>query len=381
MNMQQNYSFQNNEENMNHKTLKKLQNQKNSQIELGNNNINATAINLNMLNNLNYNESNNKFMKNHPNNIINNNLSLSSQGQKNTIPNFNQSDNINLMAGHNQQIPPLINMNFSSLGNRYYVPQNMKNVHMNNNYMNNNHLNNPNNINNKDYNNSGFNHPNMGNNKKYQKQYNYNTYQHQGSNHLNNNMNNNHIYNNTKNHKNNMNNSEINNSNLNNNYNQNNSSGKNYNLKSSKESHSNINLNNNNNNNNQKPKKYLLSLKLKLGNNKTEIINIKNIEDCQGVLKEIKEKHNLNQNVMKIINNKIFQAIDITKKIYDFSVNKYTYRNLAEIKNNLIFPKRPNNEKIIKKNKSFKEIKNCHKEEMTLSKNDMKEIESLNISF
>lgn len=122
-------------------------------------------------------------------------------------------------------------------------------------------------------------------------------------------------------------------------------------------------------------------MKLKLGNNKTEIINIKNIEDCQGVLKEIKEKHNLNQNVMKIINSKIFQAIDITKKIYDFSVNKYTYRNLAEIKNNLIFPKRPNNEKIIKKNKSFKEIKNCHKEEMTLSKNDMKEIESLNISF
>ena len=217
----------------------------------------------------------------------------------------------------------------------------------------------------------------MGNNKKYQKQYNYNTYQHQAQNHLNNNMNNNHIYNNTKNHKNNMNNNEINNNNLNNNFNQNNSSGKNYNLKSSKESHS----NNNTNNNNQKPKKYLLSLKLKLGNNKTELINIKNVEDCQVVLKEIKEKHNLNQNVMKIINNKIYQAIDITKKIYDFSVNKYTYRNLAEIKNNLIFPKRPNNEKIIKKNKSFKEIKICNKEEMTLSKNDMKEIESLNISF
>jgi hypothetical protein len=282
------------------------------------------------------------------------------------------------MAGHNQQIPPLINMNFSSLGNRYYVPQNMKNVHMNNIYINNNHLNNPNNINNKDYNNNGFNHPNMGNNKKYQKQYNYNTYQHQGSNHLNNNMNNSHIYNNSKNHKNNMNNNEINNNTLNNNYNQNNNSGKNYNLKSSKESHSN---NNTNNNNFQKQKKYLLSLKLKLGNNKTEIINIKNLEDCQVVLKEIKEKHNLNQNVMKIINNKIFQAIDITKKIYDFSMNKYTYRNLAEINNNLIFPKRPHNEKIIKKNKSFKENNNCHKEEMALSKNDMKEIESLNISF
>ena len=79
--------------------------------------------------NLNYNGQNNNFIKNQNNNM-NNQINLSAQGTKNTIPNFTQNDNLNLISSKSQQMPSLINMNFNR---NFYIPQNMRNSHMNNN--------------------------------------------------------------------------------------------------------------------------------------------------------------------------------------------------------------------------------------------------------
>ena len=382
--MKQNFAFPNNEEmNMNHKKI---------QSPIEQNNLTNPSMNLGNLINLNYNGQNTKFIKTPSNNMnmnINNNnnkMSLSSQGPKNIIPpNFSPAENLNLIASQSQQIPPILNMNLNPLNNiNFYVPQNMRNSAINGNYINNNHLNVPNNMNNKDFHNLGFNHNNMvNNNKKYPKQYNYNTYQ--VPNHINNNNNNkinNQMYN--KNNKflvNNDLNQNRNNYNLNNN----NNSGKNYNLRVSKDSSSNSNSNKNNlilnNNNNQQIKQYILYLNLKLGNNKTELIKIKSIEDLPALLKELKENQNISEKVIKLIQNKIYEAIDIKKSIYNYVLDKYTYKNLCEIKNRIGNNKERKRKKKLQKINSMKIINNKYKEEMNLTKNDLKNSESLNLSL
>ena len=374
----QNYSIPNNEEiNMNHKNIKKFQNQ----VSIDPNNIFNPSINVNMLNNLNYNGPNNKFNKNQ-NNMqmnMNNKLSLSSQGQKNTIPNFPQTENLNLVLNQNQQIPSMINMNYGGLSNRtFYIPQNINNIHMKNNYINNNHLNN---INNKDFNNGGFDH-NIGNNKKYQKQYNYNNIVQQQSNDINNKSNNNkYILNNNKNNINNDINNNINNYNSNNIYNNSNNDTynknnllKNNNLRASKE------MNNQSNKiKSQQPTQYLLCLNLKLDNNKTEIINFKSLEDCTIILKEMKEKNIINENILKVIQNRIYKTIEIKNQIFNLNLKKETYRDLTEINNKLQFSKKLKKKRKMIKNKSLKEINKFIDEEIILSKNDVKQ--SLNKSF
>lgn len=384
--IQHNYTFPNNEDiniNMNHKKLKKMQNKS----PMDPTNIANSPMNVGNIYNLNYNGPNNKFIKNQNNNMgmnMNNKMSLSSQGTKNTIPNFNPGENLNLMASQSQQIPSLLNMNFNPLNNRnFYVPQNMRNSHMNNNFINNNHINNPNNnINNKDFNNSGFNHNNMGNNKKYQKQYNYNNNAYQQPNHLNNNntnMNNNNQIFNNKNNKSNLNN-DNNNFNLNNN-----NLLKNYNQRASKESNSHSNSNKNNinisNNNNQQQKQYLLCLNIRLRNKQIMTIKIKSLEECPIILKEMKENKKIDEKDIKIIQNKIYETIEITKKIYNFGLNKYTYKNLAEINNKIMHNKGRKNKNKIKNSNSSKQVNTILGNEMMLSKEDIRKTESLNISF
>ena len=235
---------------------------------------------------------------------------------------------------------------------------------MNNNYINNNHINGLNNINNKDFYNNGYNH-NITNNKKFQKQNNYNNRYQLINNQNNNNKNN---YNN-----------DINNKNL-----SNNNFSINYNKRKRKESNSFIDNNKNNiniNNNNQHPKHYLLFLNLKLGNNQEEIIKIKSIDDCSIVLKKLKENKNVNEKALKLIQNKIYETIEITKKIFNFSLDKYTHKNLAEINNKLTYNKEGRKEKKMQKNMSSKQVNKYFEEDIILSKNDIKKIELLNITF
>ena len=353
--IQQNYSFTNNDEIKNHKQIKKFQNQSPTEP----NNLTNPSINLGNMINLNYNGQNNNFIKNQNNNM-NNQINLSAQGTKNTIPNFTQNDNLNLISSQSQQMPSLINMNFNR---NFYIPQNMRNSHMNNNFINNNHMNGLNN---------GFNHNNLNNNKKYQKQFNYNN-NYQLNNHLNNNNNQNY----NKNNKNNLTN-DINNKNINNNL------SKNYNQRTRKESFGFTDSNKSNNihmnNNNIQPKHYLLCLNLKLGKNK-ETIKIKSLEDCPIVLKELKENKNINEKALKLIQNKIYEAIEITKKIFNFGLDKYTCKNLAEINNKLIYNKVRKNNIIFKKNNSSKQINKYFEDEIKLTNNDIKKNESLNITF
>ena len=386
-NMKQNFSLQMNDEmNVNnHKKMKKMPNQSpNDQ----NFNMNP-SLNLGVLPNLNYNGPN----INNNTNINNKKISLSSQPPKNTIPNFNQGENLNLVFNQNklnqQGISPLLNMNMNSLGNKtFYIPQNMKNNHMNNNMwnnlnnnnVNNSHLNGPNtNINNvninenyngnknnnlykkKDFNNNRTNHNNNpNNNKKYHKLYNHNAYQPSN----NNNTNNNHI-NNKLNIDTNNNNGNLSNSNNSLKKNSNNISNQQSNVLRS----------------NKPSKQYLISLCLKLDNNETEIINIKSLKDTNALLQEIKEKRNLNEKMVKLIQNKIIDAVDIIQKIFDYNLNKYTYKNLTDINYQINHKQKLKEEIYNKRNKSSKTLNKYFDERMKLSINDVKQVESLNISY
>jgi hypothetical protein len=379
---QHSYSFTNNDiNNMNHKKIKKMAN--NSPMD-PTNIANVPQMNLGNIYNLNYNGQNNKFMKNPNNNNmginINNKMSLSSQGPKNTIPNFNPNiaDNLNLMNTQSQQMPPsLLNMNYNPLNNRnIYVPQNLRNVHMSN-YINNNHIINQNtNLNNKVFNNNntGFNHNNIGNNKKYQKQNNNNTYQTNNplnnNNNMNTNNNNNQIFNASKSNK------------SNDNYNIQRSPKGTNNFSNKNNIHLNNTKANNNNNDQQQQKSYLLCLNLKLGNNQIETINIKSLDECKIILKELKERKKLNDTTQKIIEDKIYEAIQLTQRIYKLGLNKYTYKNLVEINNKIIQNQNRNLSKKMKKSNSSPKISNESLEnEMVLSKDDIRKIETLNLSY
>ena len=337
------------------------------------------------------------------NSINNKKISLSSQPAKNTIPNFTPGENLNLAFNPNkmpqQGISPLLNMNINNLGKNFYMPQNMKNPHLNNNLWNNannnnnNHINGPNNnlnnnnindnfqgnknnnlYNKKDFNNRANHNNNQNNNKKYQKLYNHNTYQPS-------NMNNNHINNKNKLNQN----IDINNNTLNTSNNSNNL------LQKKNNNNMNNNPNNITNNNvlrsNKPQKKYLLSLCIKLNNNETEIINIKSLKDTNALLQEIKEKRNLNEKTVKVIQKKINNAVEIIKKIFDYNLNKYTYKNLVDINHQVISykDKGEKDEEKIKKNKikyhSSKQLNKFFENERNLTLNDVKNVEFLNISY
>ena len=148
-------NFQQDEMGLNHKKMKKNnQNQNLSKSPLENN-ITNPGINLGLIN-LNYNGPKNNFNK-----INNNELSRSSKTTKNKIPNFISNDNLNL----NQSMTSMMNKNMNNMNNmnninnrNYFIQQNARNSHMNQGYINNNnHINMiNNNMNNKDFANPGF---------------------------------------------------------------------------------------------------------------------------------------------------------------------------------------------------------------------------------
>ena len=391
-NMKNNYSLSMNNDEINinnHKKIKKIQNKSPKEQSFT---MNAAMSLGNMLPNLNYNGPN----INNNNNLSGNNknISLSSQAPKNTVPNFNQIDNLNFPFNQNkinqQGLSPLLNMNMNmnNFGNKnYFIQQNMKNAHKNNNMWNN--LNN-NNINNNNgnindnfsgsksniFNKKDFQHRNnnnnYNNNKKFNKLYNYNTHQPSNPN------NNNHIINSgNKNNKLKQNNGIDDSNNLiNNNFYKNNSNNIN-----------NIgqNLNGNILRSNKSQKQYLLSLCLKFGNKDTEILNFKTLKDTNGILQKVKEKRNLNDKVVKLIQMKINKAVQIIKQIYDLNLNKYTYKNLANINYQMTNSKHGNERERedikINRSNSSKAINKLYGDEMKVKMNDVKQVENLNISY
>ena len=387
--LQQNFNYQSSQdESMIHKKLKKTSQNKSP---LDPSNLSNQAMNLgnNLMNNLNYNGPKNNFIKNNNNNIpmkMTTKLSQSSKTAKNTIPNFLSNDNINIIGNQNQNIPQLLNMGFGQMNNRnIYLQQNiqgMRNPHMNQGYINNNHINIVNNqINNKDFQTANFN-PNMMNKKNYQK-FNTNTFQVQKHN---NTINNNQIFQKNKNNV--LNSGEINNNLLNNNINLNNN--KNFGLKSGNEN----NILGSNKSNfsmggSTQAKQFILCLNIKLGDKSTKTIKIKNWNECPTILDELKTEGKINNDKeKKLIQEKISKTYELTKKIFEFGIKNYTYKNLCEIYHKLNYENNNPEKKMIKKkfkvfkrNKSFKEFEDVLNDEKKLKLEHVRNVGSLNITF
>ena len=387
--LQQNFNYQSSQdESMIHKKLKKTSQNKSP---LDPSNLSNQAMNLgnNLMNNLNYNGPKNNFIKNNNNNIpmkMTTKLSQSSKTAKNTIPNFLPNDNINIIGNQNQNIPQLLNMGFGQMNNRnIYLQQNiqgMRNPHMNQGYINNNHINIVNNqINNKDFQTANFN-PNMMNKKNYQK-FNTNTFQVQKHN---NTINNNQIFQKNKNNV--LNSGEINNNLLNNNINLNNN--KNFGLKSGNEN----NILGSNKSNfsmggSTQAKQFILCLNIKLGDKSTKTIKIKNWNECPTILDELKTEGKINNDKeKKLIQEKISKTYELTKKIFEFGIKNYTYKNLCEIYHKLNYENNNPEKKMIKKkfkvfkrNKSFKEFEDVLNDEKKLKLEHVRNVGSLNITF
>ena len=108
---------------------------------IGNPNLINMAMNSNLIHNLNYNGQINKLVKNNQMHL-NNRMNLSSQGTKNTIPNYNinQLDNNNFnpnkMNNNQPGIPIMMNSYNNTSRPNYSTPQTMNhtmNHNMNNN--------------------------------------------------------------------------------------------------------------------------------------------------------------------------------------------------------------------------------------------------------
>jgi hypothetical protein len=241
---------------------------------------------------------------------------------------------------------------------------------MNQGYINNNnHINMiNNNMNNKDFANPGFINNIGPNNKKNYPKYNNNI----------NNMNPNNPYQMQKFQNNNMNN--INNSNnqmfiknkINNDINNGviNNNLKNYNSVMDKTGF-NTNLKNQQNH-------YILSLNLKLSNNETRKINIKSLNECPSILDSL----NLDDKAKKLIRDKINKTYELFRKIYEFGIKNYSYKNLADIYHQINHENKFNKKiNFIKRNKSY-ELKNrISLKEKKLNLDEVRNIGDLNITM
>ena len=266
----------------------------------------------------------------------------------------------------------------------YYIQQNMPNMrnpHMNQGYINNNHINIGNNVINKDFQNQNFT-PNMINNKQKYQKYNPGTYQVQKHNNINNT--NNQMFQKNKN--------VLTNSDMNNNLMNNNLNNKNFGLKPGNEN----NLTGSNKSNpslgpNNQVKQYILCLNIKLGDNSTKTVKIKNSMEFNSIYEELKvEGKKISDKEKEIIKGKIDAAIRLLykKKIYELSINNYTYKNLCEIYHKLNYENNSQERKImnnklqfLRKNKSFKEISDILDEEKKLTFDNVRNVGSLNVTF
>ena len=141
---------------------------------------------------------------------------------------------------------------------------------------------------------------------------------------------------------------------------------------------------------NNQMKQYILSVNIKLGDKSTKTIKIKSLNECTQILEELKEGNNFSEKEKKLIQEKINKTYELllTGKIYEFGIKNYTYKNLCEIyhkvnyENNNQERKLMNNKiRFIKKNKSFKEINDVLNDERKLSKDNVRNVGSLNITF
>ena len=149
-------------------------------------------------------------------------------------------------------------------------------------------------------------------------------------------------------------------------------------------SKSNLNMSNN------QQKQYILCLDIKIDNNTTKTINIKNLNECPSLLENLKIEGNIiNDKVKKLIQEKINKAYELlTRKIYELGIKNYTYKNLCEIYHQIIYEnnrkrKNNNNEKvnILKRNKSYKETNKMLENEKKLVLDNVRNIGALNITF
>ena len=127
-----------------------------------------------------------------------------------------------------------------------------------------------------------------------------------------------------------------------------------------------------------------------MGDKSTKTIKIKSLNECTQILEELKEGNNFSEKEKKLIQEKINKTYELllTGKIYEFGIKNYTYKNLSEIyhkvnyENNNQERKLMNNKiRFIKKNKSFKEINDVLNDERKLSKDNVRNVGSLNITF
>ena len=254
------------------------------------NNQNAIPLNSNIPN-LNY--IGPKLIKN---NITNNNMSLSSQSAKNTIPNYNVNvkDNLNLSAiymqntenkHNNQGFPILVNNNMMTDGlnaPRLIIPNNSRNSYiMKNNQINNFH-NEINSHNNKFYKYGGK-------KKEYNPEFNENNKKSNSNNKIN-------------------------------------SNNKNFNKIKKTNDVENAHDVNTNEKNKNKP---IIKINLKRGN---KIINMDLYSNLwMEAAKTMAAQFKLNENYLKLIFRKINEAVMISKNIFESSIDFYTYKQLIDI--------------------------------------------------
>jgi hypothetical protein len=254
------------------------------------NNQNAIPLNSNIPN-LNY--IGPKLIKN---NITNNNMSLSSQSAKNTIPNYNVNvkDNLNLSGiymqntenkHNNQGFPILVNNNMMTDGlnaPRLIIPNNSRNSYiMKNNQINNFH-NEINSHNNKFYKYGGK-------KKEYNPEFNENNKKSNSNNKIN-------------------------------------SNNKNFNKIKKTNDVENAHDVNTNEKNKNKP---IIKINLKRGN---KIINMDLYSNLwMEAAKTMAAQFKLNENYLKLIFRKINEAVMISKNIFESSIDFYTYKQLIDI--------------------------------------------------
>ena len=136
-NQQNNFPFGVNEDAMKHKKITKKIQKSPNEGNMVNMNPNMNVGNMMNIPNLHFpgqNINNNKFFKNNNNASLNNKGSLSMQGNKNTMPNFNPNLNLNFMIPQKSPQAP-----------QNTIPQNIMNQNLNLNMSQRNFYNNPNN--------------------------------------------------------------------------------------------------------------------------------------------------------------------------------------------------------------------------------------------
>ncbi len=364
-NQQNNLPFGVNEDAMKHKKINKKIQKSPNEGNMVNMNPNMNIGNMMNIPNLHFsgqNMNNNKYFKNNNNLSLNNKGSLSMQGNKNTIPNFNPNLNLNFIIPQKSPQAP-----------QNTIPQNIINPNLNLNMSQRNFYNNPNNNINKRHQNpykrvnSDKNILGIENKNKVEL-YNHNM-QNKNFPKFHNNINNNNLQN----------------PNL---QQQKMFQSKNEEWIKNLQNQQIYNMNNSNNINNQLKKNFSNSLHIiiKLDKTREEILDLRPGEEPKNLINSLKE-YNLDESLKNLIYQKIMNALKFNKYIFDLVPSKYTLKQMNLIKNCLIEKKKNTKttkfEPFIQRNASF--IDNLNQFENYISEikpsyDDIKNTDILNIT-